>query len=371
MQLLLNKTKNIDYNKLKKFMLKISTYELSKLSEDCYYPSTKRNYFELLNICKLTSKDMIEYVKRFYQGTPAKNWRLQKDPYTNLLIFIMHLFLLRKDLIGYQASMIYFIVRYYSNLMHKQIKWCNKDTFRYTLEHLTKVHLFTREKTIPNSLYFLAKEMEKNHTKNIKAGDVNGIISFISKSRHRISQSIKSFAEGYYRFSKEGLSIKTQKEEPDNKENIHQYQVLVKGERTIDNIVKKITVYKIVDKKALNEAKKLTRIKMGVATEIANKLKDTEYSDIIKTILKLFIKDLKDIKYLCGKDYYNYVKKLMAVKRSSLNIYYKQQINILLLKIIEEINYLKIYKSFTSQTQFLLNSYLSYYLTLSLRNEIC
>jgi hypothetical protein len=213
--------------------------------------------------------------------------------------------------------------------------------------------------------------MEKKHTKDILDGNVDGIIAFISKSRHRISQSIKSFAESYYKASKEGLAIKTQKEEPGEKENIHQYQVLEKGEKIIDKVVKKMTIYKIIDHKALDEAKKLTKVKMGIATDISKKLVDTKYSDTIRIILKLFVKDLTNVKDLCGSEYYKYVKKLMGVKRSSSKIYYKQQINELLLSILKEMNYLKTYKSFTSQTQFLLNSFLSYYLTLTLRNTIC
>ena len=341
MHLILDKLNNIDYNKLKKFILNTATTELSKLSEDCYYPSMKRNYFELLNICKITTRDLTDFVKRFYQGTPAATWKLQKDPYTNLLIIIMHLFLLKKDYIAYQATMIYFMIRYYSNLMHKQIRWCNKDVFKYTLEHIAKVHLFAREKTIPNSLYFLSKEMEKKYTEVILDGNVDGIISFISQSRHRISQSVKSFAENYYKASKEGLAIKTQKEDPGEKENIHQYQVLEKGEKIIDKVTKKMTIYKIIDHKALDEAKKLTKVKMGVATEISKKLVDSKYSDNIRIILKLFVKDLTNVKDLCGPEYYKYVKKLMGVKRNTSKIYYKQQVNELLQLILKEMNYTK------------------------------
>ena len=371
MQLLDDKLKKVDYNKLRKFILGLAAKELSKLSEDCYYPATKNNYFELLSVCKLTKKDMTEFVKRYYDGTPASKWLLQRDPYTNLLIVIMHMFLIRKDRVGYESALLYFMIRYYSNLMNKQIKWCNKDVFRYTIENITKVHLFVREKTIPNSLYFLSKEMEKKHTEDIKDMNVEGVISFISKSRHRISQSIKSFAESYYRFSKEGLNIKTQKEEPGENENMHQYQVLEKGERIIDKVVKEITIYKNVDRKAIEEARSLTKVQTGISTEIANYLCDIKYSDLLRIIFKLFLKEIKDVKSLCGKDYYKYVKKLMSVKRSSSNMFYKQQINILLLQILDDINYSKEYQSFTLQTQFLLKSYLSLYLTILLRNHIC
>ena len=62
---------NIDYNRLKKKVHQITAFELSNLSEPCYYPSLKKYYYELLHISKLKEKDIKEFVKRFYAGTPA------------------------------------------------------------------------------------------------------------------------------------------------------------------------------------------------------------------------------------------------------------------------------------------------------------
>ena len=62
---------DINYTKLKKTLHRITAYELSSLSEPCYYPSLKKYYYELLHICKLKEKDVTQYVTRFYKGTPA------------------------------------------------------------------------------------------------------------------------------------------------------------------------------------------------------------------------------------------------------------------------------------------------------------
>ena len=60
---------NPNYNQLKRFITTNAARELSALSEPCYYPKTKRFYFELLNIWKIKDKDMKEFVKRTYKGT--------------------------------------------------------------------------------------------------------------------------------------------------------------------------------------------------------------------------------------------------------------------------------------------------------------
>jgi len=88
-------------------------------------------------------------------------------------------------------------------------------------------------------------------------------------------------------------------------------------------------------------------------------------------ILKLFIKDVTNKSMFCGSKYFDYVKKLMAVKRTRSRIYFKQQINILLLNIMKNIGYLQTFNSYTSQTQYIIHSYLAFYITMCMRNTTC
>lgn len=365
------KNKKIDLLKLRRLFLTLSAKELSKLAEPCYYPKLKINFYSLLKICGITEKELKSYVKRFYEGTPAASWKLQNDIQANLLIVIMHLFLINKDQTGFSSAMIYHLIRYYTNLMNRSIPHCNPDYFRYALEVLNKTHLFSREKTIPGSLFYLAKEMEKAHREDILDGDVDKISLFITKSRHRVAQSVRSFAKTYYAAAADSAKIIKQKEESDDGENAYQLQVLERGKKIIDETVKRITVYKTIDKKALADAKNLTKIKTSLATIISDKLTNSIYSEDIRNILHLFVKDLKNVNSLCGSKFYIYVKSLMGIKRTSAKIYYKQQINLLLIKILKDIKYYNEYIKMNNQTQFAINSYLSFYITITMRNIIC
>jgi len=144
-----------------------------------------------------------------------------------------------------------------------------------------------------------------------------------------------------------------------------------RGKKTIDEIVKRFAIYKIIDSKAAEEAKKISKIKTSIATIITQKLVNEKYSDSIRIILQLFIKELPDVSSMCGPKFYPYVKKLMAVKRTRANVYFKQQVNILLIKVLEEAGHKNAYESYTSQTQFIINTFLAYYLTIVLKNNIC
>jgi hypothetical protein len=254
--------------------------------------------------------------------------------------------------------------------MNKQIQFCNKDAFKYALENIAKTHLFVREGTIPNALVFLSREMEKAYTKDIINKDVNRVILFITVCRTRVSQSIKSFAELYYHASKEGLGIRQPKEDEEERGEI-QHQQLERSSRVINSVVRKITVYRVVDKKAVEMAKNLTKIRSSLATMISSNITDVKYADDLKTILELFVKDLQNVSYLCGDEFFTYVKSLMAIKRTKSIIYFKKQINDLLLSVLKTLKYEKEYNKLTKQTQSLINLYLAFYLTIVFRNTIC
>ena len=362
---------NPDLPKLKRFINLSAAKELSALSEPCYYPKTKKFYYEILNILQIKDKDFKDFVKRNYKGSKAEKWNLWRDAGTNVLVFVMYLFLKNKDRKSFSSTMVYYMIVQYSRLMHKQMKYCYEDTFKYTLDNLTRTHLFFREKTIPNSLFYLAEIMDKRYKDNIAEWDLEKIIAFIGVARHRISQSVKSFAQNYYRYRKDGAVIKTQNEETDDDANAYQYKVLQRGQKVVDDVTKKLVSYKLVDMEAFNEAKKISKIKTSIGTMIADKLTNETNQNHIRTALQLFLKDLKEVNMICGSGYIPYVKRLMAIKRTTAQLYFKAQINILLRQVLKDVDYLETYNKYTSQTQFIISTFLALYITLVMRNTLC
>ncbi|MCK5601515.1 hypothetical protein KAR91_06600 [Candidatus Pacearchaeota archaeon] len=362
----------IDYQKVGKIIHRISATELSKMSEPCYYPPTKKYYIEMLHYCGLTEKDTRAFTKRYWAGKSGIT-RIHKDPPRMFYVWLMHLFLKEKKYKGYYPGLVLFHgIREYSNLLYRQFpKYCNDHVFVYALEHLAKTHLFSREKTIANAVIYLSREEQKRWTAAIQnmETDKEGISKFIQEYRGRISQSIKSFAEIYYKADKEGVGIKTEVE-PDE-ENAYQVATQDKTTRIIDDTVKKITVYKELDAKALNEAKKLTKVSASLAAILANSVRDIRYSDNIRICLSLFIKGLTSKSQLCGSGYITYVKKLMGIKRTKEKVYFKQQNNEFLMIILKDIDMMDDYGKRTNQSKFAVNSFLAYYLTSVLRHSVC
>jgi hypothetical protein len=356
--------------KLKNFINRLTVTELNNLSEPCYHPSWKKYYNELLHLTELKEKDIKEFIKRFYLGTKAQDALLQSDIGSNLLIILMYHFLEKKDQQTYNTIMVYYMIRQYANFFKILLPaYCKPDVFSYTLDHLNPNHLFSREKTISNTLYYLANEMRKRYTSAFLELNPEKISLFLYESRGRIAQSLKSFMEFYYRNNELGLGLGTSKEDETGKEIFP--EELRKGQRIAETIANKICVYKELDYKAFESARKLTKVNTAISMVLIKELQNIKLANDIKFIVELFFKDMKTIRQICGPELIPYVKKLMSLKRTTKSVYFKQEINTLLLKTIKGSKFEEKYNKLTNQTKFQFSSFLAYYIGFYIKNIVC
>jgi hypothetical protein len=355
--------------KLKTYITKLTVSELNNLAEPCYHPVWKKHFHELLNLTELKEKDIRDFIKRFYHGTKAQDSLLQSDVGSNFLIVLMYHFLEKKDQQTFSILMLYYMIRQYSNFFQKMFQYCKPEVFSYTIDHLNPNHLFSREKTISNALFHLSNEMKRRYTSAFLELDPEKISLFLYESRSRIAQSLKSFAEFYYKNDELGMGLGTSKEDEYGKEMYP--EELRKGQRIAETISNKMCVYKEVDYKAFESARKLTRVNISAATIIVKNLQDTKLVNDIKFIIELFFKNMSSINQICGPELISYVKKLMSLKRTTKTVYFKQEILNLLLKTIKGTKFEEKYNRLTSQTKFQFSSFLAYYIGFYIRNVVC
>ena len=270
------------------------------------------------------------------------------------------------------ATMILFCINSYSHKFFKFFKFCNSDVFRFTLDNISKTNLMSREKTIPNFLFHIAKEMQRRHKNDLDSFDnPENISKFVYECNHRINQTTRSFAELYYKNSKEGTGGYSQSEKEGPEGTTYEVESFKKGQRLIEDIVAKITIYKEVDRKAFDDAKKLSRINILFAEYIVKEMSDLKYANDIRLIYELYLKEMKNMSQLCGNGFFKYTSDLMGIKRTNQKIYYKLQVSQLTEKIIIGSKYEKSYLKLTKQTKFLTQSFTSYYLAMFFRNKVC
>lgn len=371
MEELLKKAK-FNNPKIKAVVARAVAKNLSELSKPCFYPDVKKHFYEFLTYTGLTEDDIRAFTKRRWVGRKEAKFSIQSDHISNFYIFMMQYYLTKnRDQKTYQYFMIFYMIRQYANLMWKHFpRYCKPEHFNYALEHLTKTHLFAREKTIANALYFLANAMVRIWTNGIKTNNLDQISRFMQDSRTRISQSLKSFASAYYKAEKEGAGIATA-ETPSDDEETYEYEIKEKPTTLIYKTIEKMTVYKVIDRKAVEDARKLSKINAVFADIIVKSLNNVKFTDNMRIVYQLFIKDLPNVKTLCGPNFIKYVRSLMSIKRTSAKIYFKQQIEILLLGVLKESKEIARYDRLTSQTKFLINLFLAFYITMYMRNSVC
>jgi hypothetical protein len=371
MKELLQKAK-FNNQKIKATVTRAVAYNLSELSKPCYYPEVKKHFYEFLNYTGLSEDDVRRFSKRRWAGRKEAKFAIQSDHIANFYIFMMQYYLnVERDLKTYRYFMVFYMIRHYANLMKKHFKYCKPEHFNYALETLTKTHLFSREKTIANALYFLAEAMVRIWTKGIAANNLDQISRFMQDSRTRVSQSMKSFASAYYRAEKEGAGIQASEIPSDDDDESYEYEVKERPTKLIDKNVRNMTVYKVVNKKAMEDARKISKINTLFADALVKSLGNVKFSDNIRIIYQLFLKDIPNVSTLCGPNFLKYVRSLMAIKRTMAKVYFKQQVEILLMQLLKEANMRARYDRLTSQTKFLINLFLAYYLTMYLRNSVC
>lgn len=369
---LINKS-SIDKSKLKQYLIKRIAFYLNALSEPCAVPSAKTDYYEILNLCHLTESEIKKSMNDFYLGTKFSTYQVIKRPEFYILTFLMYFFLNENDYYGFSLSMKMFAIRTYLNLIHRSFpRFCNPEVFRATLERLNKIHLFIREGSIPNSIIYLSTQTEKRYNKGIKRGDPDEVGAMIQELRTRISQSVKSMAELYYDILAKGELFKSYEEkiEDDEGEKI-QLQSQQKDVQIANDIVQKICVYKTIDYNIKNESQKLARGINGLSIIIISEMTDLKYSDNIRSIILVILRELIENKVnICDeKEYVEFLRNKVGVKRTVKTIFLKQQLMILLEKILEEKKYTEVLEN--QQTKFVFCLFLAYYLGLILKKRLC
>lgn len=302
---------NINERKLISFIDKTVGIWVNELTKPCSKPNIKVKLLELLHILNISEADLRKKTREVYKNTVAKTWALQNEPFTNLLIYLMSYFMKKRNKI-YNKIMYFYIFRFYINLFNKHLKYCNDDVFKYTLNSISSSHLFRREKTIPMALMFLADTLLKKYKNDIQKLDINKIIPFITESRHRVAQSVRSFANAYYINYEKGNTLKNPKETDEEGKSLESREAAgVKGRVFIDKTFEKICVYKEQNSENIEMATKISKIKLADRDLILKKFYSKNNCDHVRDIISIYINKIKKLSVVCTGRFFTEIGKYL------------------------------------------------------------
>jgi hypothetical protein len=355
----------LDSTSLHTFMLKKAGKELQFLVEPCYYPRVADIFKELMHRTKANEKELVKFAKQKYFNPKwkLKNPKLLQDPQTILLVLIAQDFARRNDYSGAIAAFNLLALRYYTNTMYKHIKYCNENYFKSALENLSHNHLFNTRKTIGSAVMYLSGQVFDRYKKDLQNDNSEEVVAMIYYLRTRIAQSVRSFANHYYKIAEGGGATRQQIEDMPEKENLQK-----KLKQESSKLAKNVTVYAAVDVRAVNASQRITRFNRKMATVYAESLVDTKYTQQLELLLYLFMRALPAIKSDEGK-YIEVSKRLMSVKVSKKPVFYKKTLTQIHDQIITDLGLTHKFERLSAQSKHISRSFLSYYLAIMVFNH--
>jgi len=218
-----------------------------------------------------------------------------------------------------ETILLYLLIKFYGSSYEKFFpEGCQDPVFRYTIDNIVQVHLFYREKTIANSLIFLSRYTQKKFFNRIKKNlewNPELMHDFMHDAKQKVNQSTRSFANAYYRNAETGKGVGVQVDADDDADNKNMFQTTTGAgsgnTAAVEKFIKSMYVYKNNDRRALDEAKKRSRVKNNLAESMLPLIHSRSSEETVKIILISFMKNILDTKSLCGPEFYKMVSGLM------------------------------------------------------------
>ena len=218
---------------------------------------------EKLSSKYLTKNELDEFIGKFL----SVQTKITSTKHTKFLLYLLYTSCKFKINI---TRIIYFLsIVYYTTLIRKYIKFCDKDIFQLAISLLRSNHLFKKfNGDIIQSLQYLSSEITKKYSQKLENTECSYlvILPLIFELRTRIAQSLKRLATKYY-------EIKRNPEKFNRTQNI---------ETIVDTIYHMIMFYGYIPK-------------ISKCTELYNKFTKITYLD--ENLVKASITEIIELLY--------------------------------------------------------------------------
>lgn len=345
---------------LQRYLSKIVGDEFSKITTACYYPK----FIKYWNEIQIQTGIKLTDIKNFSAGFEKEyysNFKSISSDFSGLtLIGIIYYSRIKQ----YEVVRLFYYLlalRFYSNFIHKYMKFCKPEAFDAALSKISDKHLFKVRNGISNSIMYLANiELEKQYPllSSNKLTD-ESLLKLIYSLRHRINQSFKSFSNQYYLVAKE-IEVGT----AGGEKRLDITDEISNIVYTADKISMSINTYGQVDGVALKKAISFSGIRQDVADDIVVDMSIVDHKQKVYFLIILMHK-MSPIENWCTEP-----KRLTLVRKvlaDNLKIN-KYSIKSEIISLIESFeNYYKLKTLNKNQ----LVVFIMHYITLYVRNRYC
>lgn len=369
-----NKSKSIEIPEVKydsnthRFILKMISEELSNMSTPCYYPKLVRSFEDVKERLGIRKKDCLDFKINNYNKKISSFDMMNQEQVIVLSICLIY-FARKKDFEALKVFYYFLAIKFYYNLFHKHFKFCNDKYYELALNRISKKHLFKIKKGIPNAIVYLADEERKKYEKILgdPRFDIEMLVKLLYALRMRISQSLKSFAESYYRVQQEEVTKKGSRESDSPPQTASTGIDRVESSfMALDKISAMICTYSHIDEDCLEYAITKSGIRRSTGNDIIKEVSQVENKENVYFIYVLIYKMLNNkIKDLCNE---RGRIQLIAMIDSGKKILDKYSIKEEMIKLVNSLPSSYIFKNIYERQIII---FLSHYFTLYLKRRIC
>jgi len=269
---------NSELASLHRYLSHVNGTEISKILKPCYVPKTiiyKSELFNKMGIEKPQIKEFKDNIDKKY-----RSFNILTDQYT--LAIIMGMIHTHRKRRTETSKLLYqfLAIKFHSSLHHIFFpKFCSDELWKTTLNKVSSKHLYREKDGVSNAIIHVVNSLYKIYKPILdgKTIDDKKMVRMIYDLRHRLFQSMRSFATVYYDQQKKMGSTKTS----DDVEEKPDVQIIA------DKISMSIGTFGQVDLSSLNLAISKSGIKRDIGVSIINGISDVEYKEQIKFIMIL------------------------------------------------------------------------------------
>ncbi len=358
-----------EIRQLNSFLMKVLGHEFTSLTNSCYYIKILKHYQDIKSLIGLDEIDMKNFLITMRESTiritgdekRSSELKILSDKITCTIVMGI-LYYLRKNQIETVKLLMYlFGIRFYSNRMHQQFKFCKDIVWQQALSNVSQKHLFKVKQGIQNAVVYLSEEVLRKHIEILTNDNLNplAVIKFVYELRHRINQSLRSFSNLYYEIEKEmygdkpTLNVNKKEEDAANSSMI------------IEKMVMNICTYGEIDKIALIKAITLSKLNKEVASSIVGEFSDVEFKDEIKFIMLMMSRLIPINEWCTENKRLNLSRKIIYDTIKINNTYSIKKL------ITNLIHNLQIYNDIRSINNNVLVLFITHYLTFYLTHKVC
>ena len=291
--------------------------EIFLVDKPCYKVSYLRYKNDLTYLTKVDK----QIVKKFLSQLSPKyrNFTLLKDDLTITMLILILYYLRQKDFQNANLASLFLAIKFYGSLFRRMFpKFCSDEIWRLTLTKISTMHLYRSKKSISGALSHINNEVFDRYKMVLSKNKVDEtyFIKYVFELRHRIAQSLKSFAEKYYSLLKDsgssGISI-TQDEDEDKKNTSDSEKAKMTDISLATLISTNICSYSVIDNIALQEASEKSGLDIKIGLQLLNYISEPENQEDVYFILLLLLKHIEDFNKICLNAFrLNVIKKLLT-----------------------------------------------------------